>query len=150
VFAETCGCQLVVEYDGSTYACDHYVYPEYGLGNLKQISFAEMLDSETQRRFGAAKRDTLPAQCRGCEVRFACNGGCPKHRFLHAADGEPGVNYLCAGYRRFFRFVDPYMRAMAGLLQQGRAPAEIMQQVAQCARVRPGGGATRRPDGHGK
>jgi uncharacterized protein len=81
------------------------------------------------RRFGAAKRDTLPKQCRRCELRFACNGGCPKHRFLQAADGEPGLNDLCAGYRKFFRFADPYLRAMAGLLHEGRAPAEIMQAI---------------------
>ena len=127
VFAETCGRQLVVEHDGSTYACDHYVYPQYRLGNLRQTSFAEMLDSPAQQRFGSAKRDALPAQCRRCEFRFACNGGCPKHRFLQTADGEPGLNYLCAGYRSFFRFADPSMRAMTRLLQQGRPPAEIMR-----------------------
>jgi uncharacterized protein len=128
VFAETCGRQLAIEHDGSVYACDHYVYPQYRLGNVKEQSFADMLDSNAQRRFGAAKRDTLPTQCRTCEVRFACNGGCPKQRFLHTADGEAGLNYLCAGYRKFFRFVDPPMRAMGQLLRQGRAPAEIMQQ----------------------
>lgn len=130
VFAETCGRQLAIEHDGSVYACDHYVYPQYRLGNLMQQSFAQMLDSDAQRRFGAAKRDTLPAQCRTCEFRFACNGGCPKHRFLHTADGEAGLNYLCAGYRKFFRFADPPMRAMGQLLRQGRAPAEIMLQRA--------------------
>lgn len=129
VFAQTCGRQLAVEHDGSTYACDHYVYPQHRLGNLKETSFAEMLDSEPQRRFGLAKRDTLPAQCHECEFRFACNGGCPKHRFLHTSAGQPGLNYLCAGYRKFFRFADPSMRAMARLLQQGRPPAEIMQRT---------------------
>lgn len=131
VFAETCGRQVALEHDGSVYACDHYVYPEYRLGNLHRQTFAEMLDSPEQRRFGAAKRDTLPTQCRRCEFRFACNGGCPKQRFLHSADGEPGLNYLCAGYRKFFCAVDPYMRRMIALLRQGRAPSEIMQQVAR-------------------
>lgn len=129
VFAETCGRQVAMEHDGSLYACDHYVYPEYRLGNVKEQSLAQMLDSDAQRGFGAAKRDTLPQQCRRCEVRFACNGGCPKHRFLQTADGEPGLNYLCAGYRKFFRFVDPSMRAIARLLHEGRAPAEIMRGV---------------------
>lgn len=131
VFAETCGRQVALEHDGSVYACDHYVYPEYRLGNLHRQSLADMLDAPGQRRFGAAKRDTLPAQCRRCEFRFACNGGCPKHRFLQTADGEPGLNYLCAGYRRFFNAANPYLRVMAGLLQRGRAPAEIMQRVAR-------------------
>lgn len=131
VFAETCGRQVALEHDGSLYACDHYVYPEYRRGNLHRQSLADMLDAPEQRQFGAAKRDTLPAQCRRCEFRFACNGGCPKHRFLQSADGEPGLNYLCAGYRKFFHAVDPYMRVMAGLLRRGRAPAEIMQRVAR-------------------
>ena len=131
VFAETCGRQLVVEHDGSTYACDHYVYPEYRLGNIRSQSFAEMLESDAQHSFGAAKRDTLPAQCRTCQVRFACNGGCPRQRFLETATGEPGLNYLCAGYRKFFRHVDPSMRAMTNLLRQGRAPAEVMHAAQQ-------------------
>lgn len=136
VFAETCGRQLAVEHDGSTYACDHYVYPEYRLGNISEMSLAEMVDSEAQRRFGAAKLETLPVQCRQCDVRFACNGGCPKHRFLHTAAGEYGLNYLCAGYRTFFRFVDPYMRAMAQLLRQRRPASDIMQRIG--TRPRPG------------
>jgi uncharacterized protein len=133
VFAQTCGRQVVVEHDGSVFACDHYVDPEYRLGRLQENTFAGMLDSHKQRRFGEAKRDTLPAQCRRCEFRFACNGGCPKHRFLQSTDGEPGLNYLCAGYRKFFAAADPFLRAMAGLLQQGRPPAEIMRRVARRA-----------------
>lgn len=138
VFAETCGRQVALEHDGSVYACDHYVYPEFRLGNMKDTPLADLLDSEVQRRFGAAKRDALPAQCRRCESRFACNGGCPKHRFQHSADGEFGLNYLCAGYRSFFRAVDPHMRTMAQLLRQGRAPAEIMGMQAPKATLRKG------------
>lgn len=131
VFAQTCGRQVIVEHDGSVYACDHYVDPQHRLGNLHSSSFAEMLDSDAQRRFGDAKRDTLPRQCRECEFRFACNGGCPKHRFLQGADGEPGLNYLCAGYRRFLGAVHPYMHVMAKLLRQGRPAAEIMQRIGR-------------------
>lgn len=131
VFAETCGRQVALEHDGSVYSCDHYVYPEYRLGNLHESSLADLLDSDVQQRFGDAKRDALPAQCRRCEFRFACHGGCPKHRFLQTADGEAGLNYLCAGYRKFFRGVDPYMRAMAGLLRQGRPASDLMKSVAR-------------------
>ncbi len=126
VFAPECGRAVAVEHDGSVFACDHYVYPDYRLGRLGERTLAAMLDDPAQRAFGAAKRDTLPAQCRECSVRFACNGGCPKHRFLETAGGEPGLNYLCAAYRRFFGHADPYLRAMADLLRQQRAPAEIM------------------------
>lgn len=136
VFSETCGRHLAVEHDGTTYACDHYVYPEYRLGNVRNQSFAEMLDSDLQRKFGAAKRDTLPVQCRRCDVRFACHGGCPKHRFLETAAGEPNLNYLCAGYRKFFRHADRSMRTMTQLLRQGRAPAQIMQLTRQAMNQR--------------
>jgi uncharacterized protein len=90
-----------------------------------------MVESAQQRKFGTDKRDTLPDYCRRCEVRFACNGECPKHRFLHTPDGEPGLNYLCAAYKRFFTHIDPYMQTMARLAQSGRAPAEIMALLAQ-------------------
>lgn len=126
-FAETCGRQVAMEHDGSVYACDHYVYPDYRIGRLGEQTLAQMLDSPQQRAFGDAKRDTLPAQCRRCEFLVACRGGCPKHRFLTTRDGEPGLNYLCAGYKRFFGSVAPHMAAMARLLRQGRPAAEIMQ-----------------------
>src|SRR5690606_5345301 len=106
--------------------CDHYVYPQYRLGRLGERTLANMVDSPAQRKFGADKSDTLPAYCRRCEFRFACHGECPKHRFLDTPDGEPGLNYLCAGYRHFFRHIDPYMRKMAELLRQQRPAAQIM------------------------
>ncbi len=131
VFAETCGRAVAVEHNGDVYACDHYVYPEYRLGNLREKRLIEMVASPEQVRFGRDKADTLPGYCRRCSVRFACNGECPKHRFLRTPDGEYGLNYLCAGYKRFFTHIDPYMRTMASLLQARRAPAEIMQMIAE-------------------
>jgi uncharacterized protein len=130
VFAETCGDALALEHNGDLYACDHYVYPEYLRGNILRSSLTELARSPAQRKFGADKRDTLPRYCRACEVRFACNGECPKHRFLRTPDGEYGLNYLCAGYKRFFSHIDAPMRTMAQLLHAGRAPAEIMEILA--------------------
>ena len=126
VFSEKCGRALAVEHNGDVYSCDHYVYPRYRLGNLLNASLVAMVDSDAQRQFGEAKSSTLPRYCRECPVRFACHGECPKHRFLRTPDGEPGLNYLCAGYRKFFLHIDSAMRTMAFLLQAGRAPAEIM------------------------
>jgi len=126
VFAETCGTALVLEHNGDLYACDHYVYPRYKLGNLLNQSLGEMVNSPAQRKFGADKQTTLPKYCRECDVKFACNGECPKHRFLRTIDGEPGLNYLCAAYKRFFHHVDPHMQRMAGLLRRGQPAASIM------------------------
>ncbi len=126
VFAETCGTALVLEHNGDLYACDHYVYPRYKLGNLFNKTLGEMVNSPAQRKFGADKQTTLPKYCRECDVKFACNGECPKHRFLRTIDGEPGLNYLCAAYKRFFHHVDPHMQRMAGLLRRGQPAASIM------------------------
>ena len=131
VFSETCGKAVALEHNGDLYSCDHFVYPQYRLGNIREQSLQEMIFSEAQTKFGRDKVDTLPRYCRECEVRFACHGECPKHRFLRAPDGEWGLNYLCAGYYHFFNHIDPYMRAMVGLLQSGRAPAEIMGEIAR-------------------
>ncbi len=126
VFAEKCGTAAAMEHNGDLYSCDHYVYPKFKLGNILNSTIAEMLDSPFQRKFGSDKADTLPRYCRECDVRFACNGECPKHRFIRTPDGEPGLNYLCAAYKKFFRHIDPAMTTMASLLRQRRAPAEIM------------------------
>jgi len=128
VFSETCGRALALEHDGEVYSCDHYVYPQFRLGNLMNKSLGDMVNSPEQEKFGNDKRDTLPKFCRECEVRFACHGECPKHRFLTTADGEPGLNYLCSAYRTFFPHVGPAMEVMVGLLKAGRAPSEIMRQ----------------------
>ena len=121
----------LVEHNGDLYSCDHYVEPDYLLGNMAQHSLLEMAGSETQNQFGDAKRDTLPQYCLDCEVRFVCNGGCPKNRFIETPDGEAGLNYLCAGYRAFFNHVREPMEAMARLLAARRAPAEIMNLYRQ-------------------
>jgi uncharacterized protein len=118
VHAVTCGDALALERNGDLYSCDHFVQPEYLLGNIAQgHTLLELVESPRQRAFGAAKRDTLPKHCRDCDVRFACNGGCPKDRFLDTPDGEPGLSYLCDGYQAFFRHVDAPMRAMAAMLR---------------------------------
>jgi uncharacterized protein len=127
VFRRTCGAAMAMEHTGDVYSCDHFVYPEHKLGNVMENSLEEMAGSAQQKKFGDDKRDLLPRMCRECEVRFACNGECPKHRFLTTPDGESGLNYLCAGYKYFFNHVDPYMRFMADELSAGRAPANIMQ-----------------------
>ena len=92
-------------------------------------SLGEMVNSPAQRKFGTDKQMTLPKYCRECDVKFACNGECPKHRFLRTIDGEPGLNYLCAAYKRFFNHVDPKMRALAELVRRGQPAALIMGQV---------------------
>jgi len=127
VFSKNCGRALAVEHNGDVFSCDHYVYPEYKLGNLREVSLAAMVDSPVQQKFGDAKSASLPRYCRECPVRFACHGECPKHRFLRTPDGEAGLNYLCAGYKRFFTHVDSPMRTMAALYRSGRPPAAIMQ-----------------------
>jgi len=126
VFSETCGLALALEHNGDLYSCDHYVEPDYLLGNIAETPLADLVACDEQTRFGDAKRDGLPQYCLDCEVRFACHGGCPKNRFTSAPDGEPGLNYLCPGYRQFFAHIKPTMDAMTALLQQGRAPAEVM------------------------
>ena len=125
-FAETCGQGLAMEHNGDLFACDHYVYPEYRLGNIMETPIEALAMSPFQQKFGNDKRDTLPRYCRECEYRFACNGGCPKHRFLTTPEGEPGLNYFCESYKRYFVHAAPYLRTMADLLHRGRPPAEIM------------------------
>ena len=129
IFEETCGASLAIEHNGDLYSCDHYVYPKYKLGNIKETPLDDLVNSPQQFRFGNDKRDTLPKYCRECEVRFACNGDCPKHRFTVTPDGEEGLSYLCPSYKKFFTHTLPYMRAMAELLRARRAPADIMQMV---------------------
>lgn len=134
VFQATCGAALALEHNGDVYACDHFVYEAFRLGNLLQQPLVDLANNQAQRAFGAAKAETLPQFCRACEVRFACHGECPKHRFLRTADGEPGLNYLCEGYQRFFRHIDPYMQFMAHELRQDRAPANVMAWARQRSR----------------
>lgn len=130
IFDETCGRALALEHNGDVYACDHFVDPHHRLGNIMQTQLVELIAKPEQRRFGLAKRRSLPAYCRRCPVRFACNGECPKNRFTLAPDGEPGLNYLCAGYRSFFTHIDRPMGLMADLLRRGRYADEVMRLLA--------------------
>lgn len=125
--AKTCGHAGVMEYNGDVYACDHFVFPEYKLGNIHTKTLVEMMYSKEQQAFGAAKQKTLPKQCKECQYLFACNGDCPKNRFAVADDGEPGLNYLCKGYYQFFDHVAPYMDFMKKELMNERPPANVMQ-----------------------
>ncbi|MEI6372492.1 MAG: SPASM domain-containing protein [Actinomycetes bacterium] len=121
VHARTCGDAVALEHNGDLYSCDHYVEPDYLLGNIADgRTLLQLVDSSQQRAFGSAKLDTLPAYCLSCDVRFACNGGCPKDRFLTTPDGKPGLHYLCEGYQLFFRHVDQSMQVMANLIRNGR------------------------------
>jgi uncharacterized protein len=131
VFSPTCGDAVALEHTGDLYSCDHFVEPDFKLGNIREQHMADLVGSARQRKFGTDKRDTLPKYCRECGVRFACNGGCPKDRFAITPDGEAGLNYLCAGYKAFFEHVDEPMRVMAQLLEQKRPPAEIMRLYAE-------------------
>ena len=134
VFAEKCGAALAIEHNGDLYSCDHYVYPQHQLGNVLNQSLGAMLNSPQQIKFGNDKLDALPKFCRECEVRFACNGECPKHRFIQTPDGEDGLNYLCPAYKMFFNHIDPHMKTMGRLLQNQRAPAEIMDLLRRATR----------------
>ena len=131
VFRPTCGAAMAFEHNGDLYSCDHYVYRENKLGNILQQPLQGLVNSPQQRSFGLDKRDSLPSYCRECDVRFACNGECPKHRFTLTPDGEPGLNYLCAGYKLFFKHVDPYMKFMAAELRHQRPPANVMSWIRQ-------------------
>ena len=127
IFEETCGQGLAMEFNGDLYSCDHFVEPRHYLGNVSELPLADLVSDPRQIAFGLHKRDGLPEYCRTCEVRFICNGGCPKDRILKTPQGEPGLNYLCAGYRAFFNYIGQPMKIMAALLRSQRAPAEIMQ-----------------------
>lgn len=125
--APTCGHAGVIEFNGDVYACDHFVFPEFKLGNIYEKSLIEMMYSDKQSRFGLQKRETLPALCKTCKYLFACNGECPKNRFLTTENGESGLNYLCKGYYQFFDHVAPYMDFMKKELLAERTPANVMK-----------------------
>ncbi|MBQ7987785.1 MAG: anaerobic sulfatase-maturation protein [Bacteroidaceae bacterium] len=126
VYGRECGHAAVLEADGSVYSCDHYVFPSYRLGDLATQSLRSLLDDERQRLFGQAKWRSLPHQCRECEWLFACYGECPRLRFCTTPQGEPGLNYLCEGYRRYFRHVAPAMDFMKKELLAGRPASNVM------------------------
>jgi uncharacterized protein len=126
VHAETCGTALALEHNGDLYSCDHFVEPAHLLGNINERHLLDLVASPQQQAFGNAKRDSLPGYCRRCDVRFACNGGCPKDRFTITPDGEAGLHYLCPSYKQFFHHVDRPMRVMAAAIRSGRMADEVM------------------------
>lgn len=126
LFAEECGNGLALEHNGDLYSCDHFVEPQYLLGNIHKDHMLTLVASEKQREFGRAKSLTLPNYCLNCEVKFACNGECPKNRFVNTPDGETGLNFLCSGYRSFFNHIDSDMKLMANLFRSGRFVDEII------------------------
>ncbi len=131
VFNATCGHGLALEHNGDLYACDHFVEPNYLVGNIQQDHMLELVGSEQQQQFGRDKLETLPQYCRECDVRFACHGECPKNRFLITPDGEPGLNYLCAGYKAFFHHIDRPVKIIAGLLRRGLPAEQVMTILAE-------------------
>ena len=127
--AKECGHAGVMEYNGDVYSCDHFVYPEYKLGNLTSKTIYEMMNSDRQKEFSKMKYRLLPQQCRECKYQFACHGECPKNRFIRDKYGNTGLNYLCKGYYQFFEHVAPYMDFMKNELENQRPPANVMNQV---------------------
>lgn len=128
VYSETCGANAVMEHNGDIFPCDHFVYPRYKLGNVKESSLREIVSSENAARFGIDKRNSLPAQCLRCEYYFACHGECPKHRFAKSDKNESGLNSLCEGLYYFFSHVDPYMQTMKNLVLEGKEAKLIMNR----------------------
>lgn len=137
VHSETCGHAFALESNGDLYNCDHYVYPEHKLGNIHQTSIQTLNNSEQAIAFGLAKKERLTTDCQRCDFRFACHGGCPKHRFAVSPGGLPGHNYLCAGYKHFFQHIAPYMNVCQQLLENGYPASAIMSWLAQEARKAP-------------
>jgi uncharacterized protein len=135
IFRPTCGDGVALEHNGDVYSCDHFVDPEYLLGNVLETPIGELVRSDRQRAFGRAKQESLPAYCRECEYVFACNGECPKNRILLTPDGEPGLNWLCSGLKAFFAHTEPRMRQLASILERGGEASEIMTMLAEEART---------------
>jgi uncharacterized protein len=129
LFTENCGKAMVLEHNGDVYSCDHFVYADHRLGNIRETDLPALAGSAQQREFGAAKSASLPDYCRRCEVRFACHGECPKNRFVITPDGQPGLNYLCPSYKKYFGHISKYMNAMGKLINLGQPAALIMDAI---------------------
>ncbi len=129
-FSENCGKCLVMEHNGDVYSCDHYVYPDYRLGNILNTNLKEMAESQKHLQFGKDKQMSLPTRCRKCDVLFACHGGCLKHRFVKPRNSHSNISYLCEGYKRFFKHITPYMKKMRQLIRQGK-PAEMIMDLPE-------------------
>jgi len=137
IFRPTCGDIPVVEHNGDFFSCDHFVDAEHCLGNIRETPLVELLESPAQRAFGQAKLDTLPRYCQECEVRAMCNGECPKNRFLQTPDGEEGLNYLCAGYKRFFTHCQPFVAEVAAEWRRQNLKQQISPAQAPAVRTAP-------------
>jgi uncharacterized protein len=131
IFDPTCGHGLALEHNGDLYACDHFVDPDHLLGNILETNMRVLAGSEQQRKFGRDKLETLPGCCRRCEVHFACHGECPRNRFAVSPEGEPGLNYLCAGYKRFFRHIDKPLKILSQFVRRGLPAEHVMPVLAQ-------------------
>jgi len=136
--AQQCGRAVVIEHNGDVYACDHFVYQPYRLGNIAHDSLAHMVEKSLQTGFGIMKETALPTWCRDCPVLKACQGGCPKHRFQKSPPGEPGLHYLCVGYRKFFLHIRKYLRAIATLLENGLPASRVMDAIDAPLLIRAG------------
>ena len=135
IFGPTCGLGLALEHNGDLYSCDHFVEPDYFLGNILKTPMGELVASARQQKFGRDKKDTLPQYCRKCDFIAVCNGECPKNRFRRTPDGEAGLNYLCPGYKAFFLHADPVMKIMAQLIRNGQSAEAVMQILSRKAIV---------------
>ena len=129
VHARTCGRSVVIEHNGDVFACDHCVYPQYKLGNILSDTLPDMVAKSLRSGFGVSKETGLPRWCKECEVLAACQGGCSKHRFETTYNDEPGLQYLCAGYKKFFLHIRKYLRAMATLLEHGLPVSRVMDAI---------------------
>ena len=128
-YSKECGHAGIMEHNGDVYSCDHFVFPEYKLGNIKDQSLIDMLYGEQQQEFSRLKHTSLPRQCKECDMEFACHGECPKNRFEKDKFGEPGLNYLCKGYYQYYSHVAPYMDFMKKELLAERPPSNIMRAL---------------------
>ena len=128
-YSKECGHAGVMEHNGDVYSCDHVVFPEYKLGNIRDYSLVDMLYGEQQQEFSRLKHSSLPRQCKECDMEFACHGECPKNRFMKDKYGDSGLNYLCPGYYHYYQHVAPYMDYMKQELMSQRPPSNIMKVV---------------------
>lgn len=128
IFSKRCGSAAVMEHNGDLYSCDHFVLPEYKLGNIKDEKIIDLMNSKQQLQFGNAKKEELSEQCRNCDYLFVCNGGCPKNRIVEIEDGEK-INYLCEGYQLFFSYIDPFMKKLAEMVRARKTPKAMQQEM---------------------
>jgi uncharacterized protein len=135
IFRKTCGDIPVIEHNGDFFSCDHFVDPEHHLGNIRETSLVDLLENQTQRSFGQAKLNGLPLFCKNCEVLSMCNGGCPKDRFILTPDGERGLNYLCAGYKRFFTYCRPFVAELSVLWHRQHSEGQDSSTLDRATRI---------------